>query len=156
MATSEKHFKKLALASDHGGFELKEQLVKYLTENGLDVLDLGTHGEESVDYPDFGAKAAKAVLSGEVDGAVIMCGSGIGISMTANRFPGIRAALCWDTYTAKMSRLHNDANILALGGRIITFERAVDIVDTWLETPFEGGRHERRVKKIDDAAKATS
>ncbi|QAR33593.1 ribose 5-phosphate isomerase B [Geovibrio thiophilus] len=142
-------FKKIAIASDHGGFELKEQLKNYISKYGVDVLDLGTDNETSVDYPDFGAKAGIAVADGEADGAIVICGSGIGISISANKIPGIRAALCWDTYTAKMSRMHNDSNVLALGGRIITFDRAVDMVDLWLTTPFEGGRHRKRIDKLD-------
>ncbi|GAB1537272.1 ribose 5-phosphate isomerase B [Geovibrio sp. ADMFC3] len=145
-------FKKIAIASDHGGFELKEQLKNYILKYGVDVLDLGTDNESSVDYPDFGAAAGIAVADGEADGAIVICGSGIGISISANKIPGIRAALCWDTYTAKMSRMHNDSNVLALGGRVITFDRAVDMVDLWLTTPFDGGRHQKRIDKLDRLA----
>ncbi|MGE4319121.1 MAG: ribose 5-phosphate isomerase B [Deferribacterales bacterium] len=144
--------KKVALASDHGGYGLKTQIKQYLQSKGYTVLDLGTDSEESVDYPDYGAKAAEAVLNGDADCAVIMCGSGIGISIAANKFKGIRCALCFDTYTAKMSRMHNDANIMAVGGRITTIERAVDMVDLFLTTEFEGGRHQRRIDKLDALA----
>jgi len=145
---------KVGLASDHGGFELKETIKKFLFEKGFEVVDYGTsRGDESVDYPDYAKKAVLGIINEEVEKAIIMCGSGIGISISANKFPGIRAALCWDSYTAKMSRLHNDANILAMGGRIIGSELAKDIVETWLSYDFEGGRHQRRVDKIDLLAK---
>lgn len=144
--------KRVALASDHGGFGLKCQIDKYLKSKGYTVVDLGTDSEESVDYPDYGAKAAEAVLKGDADCAVIMCGSGIGISISANKFKGIRCALCFDTYTAKMCRQHNDANIMAIGGRITTIERAEDMVDLFLTTDFEGGRHQRRIDKLDALA----
>lgn len=144
--------KKVALASDHGGFGLKTQISEYLTSKGYEILDLGTDSEISVDYPDYGAKAAGAILNKQADCAIVMCGSGIGISITANKFKGIRCALCFDTYTAKMSRMHNDANIMALGGRITTIERAVDMADLFLNTEFEGGRHQRRIDKIDQLA----
>jgi len=145
--------KRVALASDHGGFGLKTEIKNYLTSKGYEIIDLGTDSEASVDYPDFGAAAAKAVLDKKADCAIIMCGSGIGISISANKFKGIRCALCFDTYTAKMCRMHNDANIMALGGRITTIERAVDMVDLFLNTEFEGGRHQRRIDKIDELAK---
>lgn len=144
---------KISLAADHGGFELKNYIYTYLQSKDYDVIDLGTFSYESVDYPDFALKAVESILKKEVDRAIIMCGSGIGISISANRFPGIRAALCWDPFTAKLSRLHNDANILAMGGRLIGVELAKEIVDVWLSTEFEGGRHERRIAKIDDYAK---
>lgn len=144
---------KLCLASDHGGFELKNLIVNYLSKKGLDILDLGTDSIDSVDYPDFALKAVDAILNKKADRGIIMCGTGIGISITANRFPGIRAALCWDPFTAKLSRQHNDANILVMGGRIIGPELAKEIVEIWLSTEFDGGRHERRIKKIDEIAK---
>lgn len=144
--------KKVALAADHGGFGLKTQIKDYLLSKGYEVLDLGTDSETSVDYPDFGAKAAEAVLAKQADCAIIMCGTGIGISITANKFKGIRCALCFDSFTARLARMHNDANIMALGGRVITFERATEMVDIFLNTPFEGGRHERRINKIDELA----
>jgi ribose 5-phosphate isomerase B len=142
-------FRKIAVASDHGGFELKEQIKNYIEKYGVDVIDLGTDSEESVDYPDFGAAAGIAVADGTADAAIVICGSGIGISISANKIPGVRAANCWDTYTAKMSRRHNNANVLALGGRVITLDRAVDMVDIWLTTPFDGGRHQKRIDKLD-------
>ncbi|BAI79978.1 ribose 5-phosphate isomerase B [Deferribacter desulfuricans SSM1] len=145
--------KKIALGSDHGGFRLKEEIKNYLESKGFEAIDFGTESESSVDYPDFAFKVVKAIINGDVEKGIIMCGTGIGISITANRFPGIRAALCWDSFTAKMSRLHNNSNLLAMGGRIIGVELAKDIVDTWLSTEFEGGRHERRINKIDELAK---
>lgn len=144
--------KRIGLASDHGGFELKEKIIAYLMEKGYEVKDYGTNSETSVNYPEFGAAVPMGIIKGEVDEGIIMCGSGIGISIVANKFPGIRAALCWDHYTAKMCRLHNNANILAMGGRLITFERAVEMVDVWLESKFEGGRHETRINMIDEMA----
>lgn len=145
---------KIGLASDHGGFELKETIKNFLNEKGIEIVDYGTsNGNESVDYPDYAKKAVLGILKNEVDKAIIMCGTGIGISISANKFPGIRAALCWDSYTAKMSRLHNDANILAMGGRIIGPELAKEIVDTWLSCEFEGGRHKRRIDKLEELAK---
>jgi ribose 5-phosphate isomerase B len=143
--------KKVALASDHGGYELKKDIIDYL--NGrYETVDLGTENGDSVDYPEYAAKAAAAIINNDVDCAIILCGSGIGISISANKFKGIRAALCFDAYTAKMCRLHNDANILALGGRITTIDRAKEMVDLFLETKFEGGRHQRRIDKIDTLA----
>ena len=141
---------KIAIASDHGGFELKEEIISFLKPmNNIEILDLGPDiDQKSVDYPDYGAKAAHVVISGEADRAIIMCGTGIGISIAANKFPGIRAALCHDTYTARMSRAHNDANILAMGGRTTGKEIARDMVKIWLETAFEGDRHQRRLDKI--------
>ncbi len=144
---------KLAVACDHGGYRLKEVIKGFLLEQGHEVLDLGTNSEESVDYPEFGEKAALAVVRGEVERAIVICGTGIGISISANKVPGIRAALCYNVYAAKMSRMHNDANVLALGGRVLGDELAKEIVRVWLQTPFEGGRHERRVKKISDIEK---
>ncbi len=140
---------KIALACDHGGFKLKEHIKRFLASEGVEVLDFGTFSEDSVDYPDFAIKAIKALLSGEVDRAILMCGTGIGMSIVANRFPGIRAALCHDVYTAKMSRLHNDANVLVMGGRVLSPEVAQEMVKVWLTEPFEGGRHERRLRKIE-------
>jgi ribose 5-phosphate isomerase B len=144
--------KKVALASDHGGYQLKGEIIDYLKSKNYELIDLGTNSEESVDYPEYGAKAAQAIINGEADCAIIMCGSGIGISIAANKFKGIRAALCFDAYTAKMCRQHNDANIMAIGGRITTIDRAKDMVDLFLETDFEGGRHQRRIDKLDELA----
>ena len=145
---------KVALASDHGGFGLKEFVKGLLADMGLDVVDFGTHSEDSVDYPEFAVKVVKAVLSGEVQRGILICGTGIGMSIVANRFPGIRAALCHDTYTAKMSRLHNNANVLVMGGRVLSKEEAGEIVRVWFEEEFEGGRHARRLGKILEIEKA--
>lgn len=141
---------KIALGSDHGGYHLKEAVKTYLEEKEYEVTDFGTCGTESVDYPEIGEKVALAVRDGESDRGIIVCGTGLGISISANKIPGIRAALVSDTFTAKMSRAHNDANILALGGRVLGVDLALEIVDVWLHTDFEGGRHERRVNKIKD------
>ncbi len=141
---------KIALGADHAGFELKEKIKKFLQEAGHEVLDLGCHSTESVDYPVYGAKVAKAVLQGEAERGILVCGTGLGMSMVANRFPGIRAALCHELFTARMSRLHNDANVLVLGGRVIGDVLALEMVKVFLETPFEGGRHLRRVNQIDE------
>ncbi|MCA1927200.1 MAG: ribose 5-phosphate isomerase B [Calditerrivibrio sp.] len=144
---------KICMASDHGGFELKNIILKYLQSKGYNILDLGTDSIDSVDYPDFAIKAVKSILNKECSRGIIMCGTGIGISISANRFPGIRAALCWDSLTAKLSRQHNNSNILAMGGRLIGVELAKEIVDVWLNTEFDGGRHEGRINKIDELAK---
>lgn len=138
----------LAIGSDHGGFLLKERIKKYLDELGVDFTDFGTFSGESVDYPDFAEKVAVAVSKGQCDKGILCCGTGIGVSITANKIPGIRAAVCGDTFSARASRQHNDANILALGERVIGQGLALDIVKTWLESEFEGGRHEKRLQKI--------
>ncbi len=138
----------IALGADHAGFELKEALKGWLIDQGFQVLDLGTHGAESVDYPDYAVQVAQAVTDGKVERGVLVCGTGIGMAMTANKVPGVRAALCSDLYTARMSREHNDANVLTLGGRLMGPEMAIDILKLWLETEFAGGRHSRRVGKI--------
>ncbi len=138
----------VAIAADHAGYELKDLLKADLEALGHDVLDLGTNSADSVDYPDFGHAVADAVTSGKAGRGVIVCGTGIGISMAANRHAGARAALCSDGLTARLSRQHNDANILALGARIIGVEAARDALREFLATAFEGGRHQRRVDKI--------
>lgn len=138
----------VALASDHAGFQLKQALHRALTERGLEVLDLGAKDETSVDYPDFGHALALALEEGRAGRGVLVCGTGIGISIAANRHPDIRAALCHDRTTARLSREHNDANVLALGARVIGLETALDCLDAFLTTEFAGGRHERRVKKL--------
>ena len=143
----------MALACDHGGFRLKEVIKSYLDELGIEYIDYGTFSEESVDYPDFAYKAAKAIVRGEANGGIFICGTGIGISIAANKVKGIRAALCYNVYAAEMSRRHNNSNVLCLGGRVIGDELAKRIVKTWLETPFDGGRHERRVNKIAEIEK---
>ena len=139
---------KIALGSDHAGFELKEDLRSYLAEMKIDALDLGTYSKDSVDYPDVAVKVAEKVARGEVERGLLICGTGIGMSIVANRFAGVRAALCHDLYTARISREHNNANILALGGRVTGKGLAREILKVFLETEFQGGRHERRVKKI--------
>ncbi len=140
--------KLIGIGSDHGGFNLKSEIIKFLKENGYEVKDFGTYGTESVDYPDFGQAVAEAVSKGECDKGIIICGTGIGISIAANKVKGIRAALCTDTYMARMTREHNDANILALGERVVGIGSALDIVETWLGTQFIGGRHQLRLDKI--------
>lgn len=138
----------VAIASDHAGFALKEALKAELEALGHSVLDLGTHGQASVDYPDFGRAAAEAVAGGRAAKGVIVCGTGIGISIAANRHPGVRAALCHDATSARLSREHNDANILALGARLIGDEVAKECVRVFLSTAFAGGRHVPRVAKL--------
>jgi len=140
--------KPIAIASDHAGYDLKTILAQELAEMGYEVLDLGTDGPQSVDYPDFGAALAKVVGSGEVEQGVLICGTGIGISMAANRHPGVRAAVCWDETSARLTREHNDANVLALGARLLGVEVAKDCVRTFLSTDFAGGRHAARVAKL--------
>ena len=139
---------KIAIASDHGGSDLKEKIVELLKEKNLEITDYGVDNPESVDYPDYGIKVANAVSKGVADRGILSCGTGIGMSIVANKFPNVRAALCYDMYTARMSRLHNDANILVLGGRVLDKEIALLMVDVWLRTDFEGGRHQRRLDKI--------
>ena len=138
----------IAIGSDHGGFELKNYIVKYLLEQGYAVKDYGTYSEDSVDYPDCAAPVCDAVVSGEAEKGILICGTGIGISIAANKHKGIRAALCSDAYSATMSRRHNNANILCMGGRVIGRELAYMITDIWLREEFEGGRHEKRIAKI--------
>ena len=135
----------IAIASDHGGFELKEMIAGFLESMDYRVLDLGTNSTESVDYPEYGKKCAEAVASGQADRGIVCCGSGIGISIAANKVKGIRCALCTSVEMAELSRRHNDANMLALGGRVIAPETAEMIVGIWLDTPFDGGRHQRRI-----------
>ena len=139
---------KIGIGSDHGGFSLKEDIKKYFDEQGIEYIDYGTNSLDSVDYPDYGKKVAEAVVSKEVDRAIVICGTGIGISIAANKVKGIRCALCGDTYSARMSREHNDANVLALGARVLGVDLAMEIVATWIGAKFQGGRHEKRVKKI--------
>lgn len=139
---------RIGIGSDHGGYELKEHIKKYLEEEAINYIDYGTNSEESVDYPDFGRKVGEAIMAKEVDKGIVICGTGIGISIAANKVKGIRCALCGDTYSARMSREHNNANVLALGGRVLGRGLAIEIVSTWLKAEFAGGRHERRVNKI--------
>ena len=138
----------LAIGSDHGGFALKQEIMKHLTERGIEYHDYGTYSEESCDYPEYGEATARAVASGECDRGIVICGTGIGISLAANKVHGIRCALCGDCYSAEMTRRHNDANMLALGARVLGEGLALKIVDTFLDTPFEGGRHARRIEKL--------
>jgi len=139
---------KIAIGSDHAGFELKEIISQLLKEMGHEVIDMGTVSNLSVDYPDFAETVSKAVSEGSVDRGILICGTGIGMSIVANKFKNVRAALCNDLFTAKMSRLHNDANVLAIGGRIVGKDLAKEIVNIWINTPFEGGRHLKRLEKI--------
>jgi len=139
----------IIIGSDHAAFELKEKIKKFLSDYGLAVTDAGTSSDVSVNYVDFGKKVAGAVSEKKFTRGILLCGTGLGMSMTANRFPKIRAALCNDLFAARMSRLHNDSNILVMGGRVIGDILAFDIVKTWLETPFEGGRHLDRIQTID-------
>lgn len=140
---------KIAIGSDHAGFQLKETIKEYLNNKGFDVKDFGTYSEERADYPDFAHKVASAVEYNEVERGIVICGSGNGVNMTANRHHGVRSALCWNEEIAKLARQHNDANIIALPARFISEEEAEKCVDVFLSTPFEGGRHTDRVKKIE-------
>lgn len=139
---------KIGIGCDHAGLELKNEIIRLLSGLGIECIDYGTNSTESVDYPDFGEKVSDAVSSGKIDRGILICGTGIGMSIVANKFPRVRASLCNDLFTAQMSRRHNDANILVLGGRIVGKDLAKAIVRTWMETPFEGERHSMRLKKI--------
>lgn len=139
---------KVALASDHAGYEMKDAIKAKLEADGYETLDLGTNGPDSVDYPDFGAAMGQAIESGDAERGVLVCGSGIGISIAANRNPAVRAALVQDGLAARLARQHNDANVVSLGARLIGIETAFDCVDSFLNTDFEGGRHQRRVDKL--------
>lgn len=139
---------RVSVGADHAGFRLKEAVKEHLVAAGHEVEDFGTAGDASTDYPDYGAPAARAVARGDVHVGVLVCGSGIGMSMVANKVRGVRAALAWHPDIARLSRQHNDANVLCLPGRFLGIEHALEIVDVWLDTAFEGGRHERRVDKI--------
>lgn len=139
---------KIALAADHGGFERKETIKLFLTERGHEVRDFGCFSKDSVDYPDFAFPAAEAVADQSCDFGILVCTTGVGMSISANKVPGVRCALCEDAEVAVLSRQHNNANMLALGAKLVSDERAKEIVSAWLETPFEGGRHQRRVNKI--------
>jgi len=140
---------KIAIGSDHAGFRYKEEIKRWLTERGHEVHDFGTNSEESVDYPLFIRPAAEAVVRGECERAIVLGGSGNGEAMAANRLKGVRCALCWNEETARLARQHNDANALSIGQRMISLETALEIVRLWLETPFEGGRHIRRIELLD-------
>ena len=139
----------IGLAADHGGYEVKEFLKQQLTQLGYDVTDYGTRGTDAVDYPDVARLVAEGILDHTIDTGIVICGSGIGVSIMANRYPGVRCALCLDTTYAQLARSHNNANVLALGGRFLTPEQALHIAKTFLTTPSEGGRHDARVAKLD-------
>jgi ribose 5-phosphate isomerase B len=139
---------RIALGADHAGYELKNLIKAHLAQQGFTVLDLGTNGPNSVDYPDLAQKVAEDVGSGAADRGILVCGTGIGMCISANKVHGIRAANCSNEFEVQMSREHNDANVLALGARVLTSDRAMQLVDLWLKTAFEGGRHQRRVDKM--------
>ncbi len=140
---------KVAIGSDHGGFDYKEQVIEYLKARNIEYIDVGTYTHESCDYPIIAKHVAEKLLSGEANRGILICGTGIGMSIAANKVRGIRAALCNDTYSARVSRAHNNANVLCLGQRVIGEYLALDIVDVWLKTGFEAGRHKRRVDMIE-------
>jgi len=144
---------KIAIASDHAGLELKEDIKTFLKEKGVAILDMGTNGSESVDYPDYGIPVAEKVSRGELNKGILICGTGIGMSIVANKFSNVRAALVNDVYSATMAKEHNDANILVIGGRIAGKGLAREMVKTWLEAKFEGGRHQKRLDKIKEIEK---
>lgn len=139
---------KIAIGSDHAGFELKDQVVDWLASSKADLKDFGTFSEESVDYPDFAHAVSGEVEKGNYDMGILICGTGIGVDMTANKHQGIRSAVCWNKDISKLAKSHNNANIICLPGRYITFEEAKDILDTFFKTDYEGGRHNRRINKI--------
>lgn len=139
---------RVAIACDHRGFTVKQALKLWLQDRGLEILDLGTHTDQACDYPDMALAAALSIFHGQADRAVLVCGTGIGMSIVANKVPGVRAALCHDQVSAELARRHNDANCLCLPGDMLTDGVAMQIVEVWLDTPYEGGRHERRLKKI--------
>lgn len=139
----------ISIGSDHAGFKLKEEIKSFLSSLNIKYKDCGTFSEESVDYPDFGHAVANDVINKQADFGIVICGSGNGINMSANKHKGIRSALCWNEEIAKLARLHNDANILALPGRFINVDEAKKAVKTFIDTPFEGGRHQNRINKID-------
>ena len=143
----------IAIGSDHAGFKMKEDVKKWLLDEGYQVKDFGTDSEDSVDYPDFAEKTAKNVEEGDSDLGILICGTGIGMAISANKVKGIRAARCHDSYSARMARAHNNSNILTFGSRVIGIELAKDIVKTYLTTEYSGGRHQRRVGKIDNIEK---
>lgn len=138
----------IAIASDHGGYELKRGVIDYLKSKGIEYKDFGCYSKTSCDYPDIAVKTCKSIISGECEKALLFCGTGIGISIAANKVAGIRAACCSDVFSAKFTRLHNDANVLCLGGRVVGIGLALELVETFLNTEFEGGRHIKRIEKI--------
>jgi ribose 5-phosphate isomerase B len=146
----EKDKSPIIIGSDHAAYDLKEIIKGFLVERGIDVHDAGAYSKDSVDYPDFAIKVASMVSKGKFERGILLCGTGIGMSMVANKFPHVRAALCTDLFSTTMSRRHNNSNILVLGGRITGDALALEIVRTWLETPFDGGRHQLRIEKFDE------
>jgi len=144
----DKKQKVIPIGSDHGGFEMKQFLIENLIKEGIEIKDYGTFSDESVDYPDFIHPVAKAVNDGEYEKGIVICGSGQGANMTANKYPNVRSALCWNLEQTELTRLHNDANIIAIPGRFIEFDIAVDMVKIFFTTDFEGGRHKKRIVKI--------
>lgn len=140
--------KKIVFGCDHVGFILKEDIIAHLQSRGIEVIDKGTWGTERTDYPHFASAVAQAIIDGEAQAGLLICGTGVGISITANKFPGIRAVVCSEPYSARLSRQHNDTNVLAFGSRVVGLELAKMIVDAWLDAEFEGGRHQTRVEAI--------
>lgn len=143
----------IVIGSDHGGLNLKAALISYLNRREMQVTDAGTDSDASVDYPDFGEKVAQAVVSGTAELGILICGTGIGMSIAANKVPGIRAALVTDVFMARMAKEHNNANVLVLGGRVLDEQKACDLVGSWLDATFEGGRHQGRLNKISEIEK---
>ncbi|NVM22056.1 MAG: ribose 5-phosphate isomerase B [Desulfobacterales bacterium] len=143
---------RIIMGSDHAGYPMKEKVKAFLQDRSIAVEDVGTHSEKSVDYTDFGKEVARKVSDGTFERGILICGTGLGMCMVANRFRGVRAALVNDLFSAIMSRRHNDSNVLVMGGRLIGETLALQLVDVWLETPFEGGRHKRRLEKMDTAS----
>lgn len=141
---------RIAIGSDHGGYEYKEQIVSHLKEKGYECVDVGTYSTDSCDYPVIARAVTTKIITGEADRGILICGTGIGMSIVANKVKGIRAALCGDTFSARASRAHNNSNVLCLGERVIGINLAMDIVDIWLESKFEGGRHQRRVDMMEN------
>ena len=140
----------IIIGSDHAAYQMKEKIKAYIIEIGIDIEDVGAYSEDSVDYPDFGIKVASSISKGKFKRGILLCGTGIGMSMVANKFPHVRAALCNDLFSAGMSRRHNNSNILVMGGRVIGETLAMEILKVWLETPFDGGRHQLRIEKFDN------
>lgn len=140
---------KVAVGSDHGGFEYKESIIKFLQSKNIDCIDVGTYSKDSCDYPVIAKKLCEKILSGEADRGILICGTGIGMSIAANKIKGIRAALCHDTFSARATRAHNNSNVLCMGERVIGECLALDIVDMWLKTDFEGGRHQKRIDMLE-------
>ncbi|QDT25529.1 Ribose-5-phosphate isomerase B [Gimesia panareensis] len=147
---SEEPVKKIVIASDHAGYRYKRRIIEYLTQQGYQVEDFGTDSTESVDYPDFIFPAAKAVAAGQFERGIVLGGSGNGEAIAANRIKGVRCALCWNEKSARLARQHNNANMISIGERMVSLHDVYEIIDIWLTTPFEGGRHLRRIEKLDE------